>query len=198
MRILGRLLLWVAAALWFVAGTGGIFIALGILPPLLSRPSTAVPIVKGIPLVIDMAKVRSEATAFKKLKIFEEAHIKSIHEDILQKENILRNESEQIKRAEASQKNISAQLTKQKEAFEKKLVMMEEVVLKARQSLEDKVNYGYNIIRDQFKKVLKEIASRYNARIIIDTSTVLYAEGIDVTSLAINELDKKTLDFDIK
>lgn len=147
--------------------------------------------------VVQWDRVKIEAAAFKKLKTFVEERNKLLHEEILAKENELRTENEELKRFQALQKVSTDEFSHKKQAFEKKLAEMEQIVQQKKEQLDADVEKGYKTIQQKFKQIIVEIAHKHGTRIVIDAATVLYADSVDLTDAVIVELNKQLKDFTV-
>jgi len=149
-----------------------------------------------IPLaVVNMTRVKAEATVFKTLKSFIEEQNKILHEEIILKENLLRSENDAIKKLEAAQNKTTQDLIERKQALNKKQTEVEQLVLQKKSKLDQEVAKGFARIDEKFDKIIAEAAERYHARVVIDRAAILYAEGVDLTDVIIQDLNQQMADF---
>lgn len=190
----------IIGCLGIMAG-GGIFLVLGKISSFSLNewlPKKQKAIIPGdfIPLaVVDMKRVNAEAIVFKTLKSFIEGQNKLLHEEILAKENLLRSENDAIKKLETAQNKTTQELIERKQAFNKKHNEVEQLVLQKRSKLEQDVARGFALIDAKFDKIIADAAVRYHARVVIDRASILYAEGVDLTDVIIQDLNQQMADF---
>jgi Skp family chaperone for outer membrane proteins len=201
MRCLGKIVLGGVIGCLGVVAVGGTLLALGKISPTtlaewLPKKREALAPGDFIPLaVVNMTRVKAEAAAFKTLKIFIEEQNKALHEEILTKENLLRSENDTIKKQEAAQKKTTQELIEKKQAFNKKHAEVEQLVLQKKSKLDQEVAKGFALIDEKFDKIIAEAAVRYHARVVIDRAAILYAEGVDLTDVIIQDLNQQMAGF---
>lgn len=145
--------------------------------------------------VVNMERVRAESMPFRKLGEYVDSEMKSLYKEFSEKEVELRKELEEIRRLEASQSK-SLDLKKRKDAFEKKRVQVEQFAQKKKDELDAYVKQVTAQIEERFGSILHELAQRHEAKILLSTEIILYAQDkMDLTQELIDEVAKHMADF---
>ncbi|MEI8295241.1 MAG: OmpH family outer membrane protein [Alphaproteobacteria bacterium] len=207
MRCLSKIVLGGTIGVLSIAVGGGVLLGLGIISPTTLEatlnewfPKKSISPGEFIPLaVVNMTKVRDEAEVFKTIKSFSDQQKKAIYEEFLVQENLLRKESEEIKKQEAAQKETPQELNEKKTAFNKKCAEVEQQVQQKKITLDRDLEKRFALVEEKFYKIIADAAGRYHARVVIDSTAtaILYAEGVDLTDIIIQDLNQQTAGFTV-
>lgn len=194
---LRTLILWGFATVGFVVGTVNTLVLIGKVPaPLLGVFGRHRLSEDPIPwAVMNRERIKAEADVFKKLVNFVDSCNKSLRQEILSREAVLRAEHEEINRLESIQKKPTQALEDKKQAFKKKVAELEQLVQKKKDAFDKVIEQCTKLIEEQSNSIIESIAERHQTRVIIESGMAVYSEGVDLTDMVIEELNKKMRNF---
>lgn len=147
--------------------------------------------------VIDMNRIKLEAHIFRQLKEFLERKNSYLYNESARRESELRKENNSIKKDQISKKVTSENILKRKERLEWMVSDTEQWIQKQKEELSLHASQIYLFIEKKFKEVIKNIGEKYKIRMIIESSPILYSEGIDLTQVVLKEFNKELKNFKI-
>jgi Skp family chaperone for outer membrane proteins len=142
--------------------------------------------------ILDTARIKAKSVPFIKVKeLVENEHTKA-HDAIMQQEQALRTEYEALKNTKAD----AAKIKELKEAFDKKMAMLEQTVQQQKEKLSKKFARISEKLETELKTIVRDIAGSHNINLVMnkyiqETQAILYAEeSLDITDAVMEKLDK--------
>lgn len=155
--------------------------------------------------VVDLNRVRLEAECFKKLRSYIEDRYSEANKIIFNSENELRAEYKLLReREKRSEKTNNKELLKKRQAFEKKVGEIEQMVQQKKNALNEKFTEISGRIEKKLLEIISHFAKDSGLDAIVNQSMgdevpiVLYAApSLDLTDAVIDALNKAKDELDL-
>lgn len=141
--------------------------------------------------VVSQEQIFSRALVFQSLNNETEASHKKFHAEVIKVESELRVKEEQLKKLEESTDTPSEELHKTRQEFQKQLAQLEQLAQRRKQELQDEYNLHLEIIKRNLEDAVEKVAREKGLLLIVDSKSVMFNNGLDVTDDIIADLNQR-------
>ena len=141
--------------------------------------------------VVDQEHIFSRALVFQSLNNEAEVGHKKFHAEVIKVESELRTMEEELKKLEAATDTPSEELHNKRQEFQRRLAQLEQLAQQRKQQLQSEYNLHLDIIKRNLEDAVEKIAREKGLLLIVDSKSVMFNNGLDVTDEIITDLNHR-------